>query len=263
MTSTTIIPDCMYNAPKSDPHFRDLSREELSVASKELTDTSFLNLKFPRTRKLRVDSVVPQQNFFVCAFTPSKDARPDLDGCYGTLKFRGAYNTETEAKERSEFLVKNEDRFNENLIGIVGTEFPLSNESKYCSKIDEVDIRSIIDRVQKDHLKSEKDKDKNEIKEIEDKQRELLEDVKKDHSELEDMEYYITQKQKLASARILIEECQKKEKIASKVLRSCKTIINELDEKYPQYKKEYQKEYTSKLADIGLGVDKTVLERME
>jgi len=121
----------------SAPHLTD---EQTENAMKELFNPSFANLEFPKVMRQRVDPPLAQQNFCVFTFTPSVGAQPDKDGCFGALRIRGTFPTVQDAEEWSENLVRNHDSFHENMVGFVGRDFPLTADSKYCTKTKEVDI---------------------------------------------------------------------------------------------------------------------------
>ena len=245
-------PQCMKERPDCTPGTRSLTDEEIKDAKKELVNFSFLNLNYPKTIRIRRDPPLAQQNYCLFTFTPSSGAAPDKDGCFGVVKFRGSFPTPREAEEWAENLIRGVDSYNENIIGYVGTDFPLTVDSKYCLSTKEVDVRSKVDSVVKDNIRHQRENDKKEMEEIQERQRQLLADTSESKQEcVDDLDYYITLRVKRANIRILQEECEKKLKECAKILKKTTTEINEMDDRYPEYIKEYQERYKNALDSIG------------
>ena len=189
----SLEPQCMRDREAVQPRRRDLTDEEFEVAKKELINTSYLKLDFPKAVKIRRDPPLGQQNYYMFTFVPSKGARPDTDGCFGVMKQRGTFPTPKEAEEWAEYLIGSSDSYNENVIGYVGNDFPLTVDSKYCLSTKEVDVRTKMDTVARDSVRSQRENDKKEIEEITERKRQLLEDTGEDKTEqVIDLDYYVT-----------------------------------------------------------------------
>jgi hypothetical protein len=245
-------PQCMRDRPVCNSGAKHLTEEEMEVAKKELINSEYTKLTFPKTVRLRTDPPLANQAYYMFTFVPSKNATPDSDGCFGVMKFRGSFPTPREAEEWGENLIRNVDSYHENIIGYVGREFPLTLESKYCLSTKEVDIRTKMDSVSRENIKSHRENDKREMEEIQERQRQLLDDTKKD-CEAEDLESYIQLRVKIASARMLREECEKKIKECNKSLKNMVKEVDRLDESFPEYKEEYKAKYKSAMEAIGSG----------
>jgi hypothetical protein len=233
----------------SAPH---LSDEETEKALKELFNPSFANLEFPRVMRQRVDPPLAQQNYHVFAFTPSIGAQPDKDGCYGALRVRGTFSSVQDAEEWSENIVRNHDSFHENMVGFVGRDFPLTSDSKYCTKTKEVDIRMKLDNVSRDNIKQQREEEKREMEEIQERQKQLLSDTTEAKEMCyDDIEYYTSLRVKRANVRILKEECEKKLKDCEKITLKTNQELCDLDERFPEYKKQYEEKYMNALDAIG------------
>lgn len=258
-------PQCMKDRPPTNSGERPLTEDEVNSAKKELIKDDFLKLSFPKVVRIRRDPPLSQQNYCLFTFVPSKDAKPDKDGCFGVVKFRGSFPTPREAEEWAENLIRGCDSYHENIIGYVGSDFPLTVESSYCLSTKEVDIRSKMDTVSRDHIKAQRESDKREMEEVQERRRQLLEDTSETKKEcFDDLEYYTTLRVKRANIRILQEECEKKLKECAKILKSTTSEINSLDDKHPNYKKEYEEKYKTALDSIGGSThDNKMLEYMK
>ncbi|MDD4930652.1 MAG: hypothetical protein PHG66_00665 [Candidatus Colwellbacteria bacterium] len=249
---STMEPQCMRDRPDPLPGTRPLTEDEVVQAKTDLVNTSFLTMNFPKVVRTRRDPPLSQQNYYVMTFVPSKGARPDADGCFGVMKQRGTFPTPKEAEEWSENLIRGTDSYNENIIGYVGNDFPLTLDSKYCLSTKEVDVRTKMDTIARDSIRSQRENDKKEMEEIQERRRELLSDTSEDkETAIDDLDYYVTLRVKRANIRILQEECSRKMKECSKILSKTTSEINNLDDKHPSYVKEYQTKYRSALDAIG------------
>ena len=82
----------------------DTQLEEAKVA---LVNKDYIHFSFPRQIRMRVDPAIPGQTYTVISFYPSKQAVPDSDGRFGTLKVRGCYSDVMECEDKiSEILRK-------------------------------------------------------------------------------------------------------------------------------------------------------------
>lgn len=249
---STVEPQCMRDRPDCKQGTRQLTEEEVEVAKKALINTSFLKLDFPRAIRVRKDPPLAQQNYYMFTFVPSKGARPDADGCFGVMKQRGTFPTPKEAEEWGETIIRGVDSYNENIIGYVGSDFPLTVDSKYCLSTKEVDVRGKMDTVARDSIRSQRENDKKEMDEIQERRRALLSDTTQTKEEsIDDLDYYVTLRVKRANIRIMQEECEKKLKECAKILKKTTSEINKMDDTHPQYAKEYTAKYKSALDAIG------------
>ena len=248
-------PKCMlekFENEKLSPIAAPLNDEQGAAAVSELTNHAFVQFEFPKIQRKRVDPPIAQQNYFIFSFTPSSGATPDKDGCFGVMKMRGAFATQKESEEHSEYLIRTVDSFHENLIGFVGRDFPVTLENKYCKETKDVDVRMKLENVSREHLKQQREQEQREMEEIQERQKQLLaETSEKSEVTYEDLDFYVSLRVKLAQARLMQEESDKNVKKCGKVIKQTKEQIYELDEKYPEYQKEYQEKYTNALEAIG------------
>jgi len=248
----SIEPQCMRDRPSPLPGTRPLTEDEVDQAKKDLINTSFLKLEFPKVVRTRRDPPISQQNYTVWNFVPAKGARPDADNCFGVMKQRGNFPTPKEAEEWCENLIRGTDSYSENIIGYVGCDFPLTVDSKYCLSTKEVDVRTKMDTIARDSIRSQRENDKKEMEEIQERRRVLLSDTSEvKETSTDDLDYYVTLRVKRANIRMLQEECTKKLKECSKILSKTTSEINKLDDQHPSYAKEYQAKYKSALDAVG------------
>lgn len=153
-----------------------LTEEEVKSAMKELNVNTFVN-KFPRFEKFYADPQLQNQNYALVSFVPSKGATPDTDGVYGMLKVRGTFSSEDEAMLRAEYLIRNGDSYHSIYNTYVGRPFPLSSSKKYITDTTDVDIKKKIVESTSTEIRKKRDEERQTMKEIQEREKELLADV--------------------------------------------------------------------------------------
>lgn len=248
------VPNCMKKMPDITKDAVDLTQTSLDNATKELINTSFLKLTFPKRLKQRVDPPVSGQKYVVFTFVPSPEAVPDKDGVFGYSKIRYVTDTEEDAFTHSENIIRKFDSVNENLIGYVGKDFPITASSKYCDTTKEVDIRMGMDAAAKHNFQKQKEADDKEVKEIQERQRKLIAEQSNkndDKKQPEDIDYYLTLMVKLANVEIAFDKLAQQKKDYETVFKNTKQEIDTLNSKYPDYKEQFMKKYKESLETCG------------
>lgn len=246
-----IPPQCIREQPKIS-NFNNLTDEQVETAKKELINTSYVDSGFPKMLKQRIDPPIQGQTYYIFNFVPSKKAIPDPDGCFGVMKFRGAFPTENDAVEHCETIVRNYDTYSENIIGWVGREFPLTTENKFCSNVKEIDTRTEkMNAIQREDIRSKREQEKKDMKEIQERQEALLKDTSAEQK-FDDIDYYIQLKVKIANAKMLQDECAKKMKDATRVIKDTNTRLQDLEERFPEFKKQYLEKYKTATEAVGI-----------
>ena len=251
------------NKWKPEFNTKPLSDEETENAMKELNITSFVE-KFPRVDRTYADPPVPLQTYALLSFTPAKGATPNEDGIYGFAKVRGSYATTVETEQRAEFLVRNVDSFHSIYHLYVGRPFPITNSSDYASETSEIDIRKSITDNTSSHIRNQKLEEKKTIEEIQDREKQLLEDsekAKRDEIDIDPYDDYITQQVKKAQLTwTYIEHIKKLHEIKDIILKT-RTRIDEYDTEHSDFKEKYFQKYLD--ARKSAGVDKNEDEMKE
>jgi len=128
------------NKWKPDQSVAPLSNEQTVEALKDLNITSFVE-KFPKVDRTFADPPISMQNYSLFSFIPAKGASPNEQGIFGFAKIRGTYQSELEASQRAEYLIRNVDSYHKIYTVYTGRPFPLTESSDYSSEVSEVDIK--------------------------------------------------------------------------------------------------------------------------
>tara|TARA_A100001015_G_C15027570_1_gene731369 strand:+ start:1158 stop:2018 length:861 start_codon:yes stop_codon:yes gene_type:complete len=199
------------------------------------------------------------QNICLVSFIPSTGATPDKDNIYGMMKVRGVYATEEEANERADFIIRNVDSYHEIFHCKVGRPFPITNDNEFASTVHKIDIRKkTTELISKDILNKKKE-EKEEMMEIQDREKNLLEESKKaqEGGKMDEFDEYITMNVKRAQLLWTYKETKEKLKQMKNSYLSSIERIKELDEGYPNFKDEYKEKYMSARRDAGIPDEKS------
>jgi hypothetical protein len=225
-----------------------LTEPQVNQALKDLNNLSFIE-NYPKLERRFLDPPIENQKYFLISFVPSKGATPDSQGIYGFAKVRGVYGTETEASERAEYLIRNVDSYHKIHHGFVGRPFPITLSSDFSKEVDKVQLKkSVVESTSEDIKKKRKDEEK-EIEEIQQRQKELLEDTKREEPS-EDR--YITLKSK--KAQLTWTYIQTKEKLNDMItlIAKARKEIDDLDKTEPAFKETFLKKYYEAREQSGL-----------
>lgn len=251
----TSPPRCMRELEKHvDTQRQTLSEEQGDQATEDLVDKNYMQLTYPKTMKLQVDPPLNGQTYALYSFIPSKDAKPDLQGCFGVLKIRGCFPTESEADHWSEHLIRGYDSFAKIDECWVGRPVPLMvNNEIYRSSTREIDIRRKVDEVQREELKTRRDEEKREQEDIQRRHRELMRDVNEDRKETpDDLELYVQLRVKYAHAKFTKDELVKRLTDYDGNIARVEKEIKDLDKKDPKFKEQYMARYVQALEASGI-----------
>ena len=237
------------NKWKPDQTSPPLTIQESENAIKELNNTAFTS-KFPRVDRTYADPVLALQTIGLVSFIPAKGATPNEKGIYGFAKLRGNFQTEAEASQRAEFLIRNVDSYHQIFHTYVGRPFPLTNSSDYSATTDEIDIRKDTAQSISTDLRSKKSEDEQAMKEIKEREKQLLEESKRE--EADPYDNYITLRVKKAQLSWTYLEHQKKMAEVKEILIKTRKDIEDLDGEFPEFKDSYYEKYVQARKDAGL-----------
>lgn len=240
------------NKWKPDQSIPPLTNEETQNALNELSDTTFVK-KFPNVDRTFADPQIGMQNYSLFSFIPAKGATPNENGIFGFAKIRGTYQNDFEASQRAEFLIRNVDSYHKIYTVFTGRPFPLTESSKYSSEVSEVDIKKDMVKNISHSIKDKKDEELKEIREIQQREKNLVEESKRE--EVDPYDEYITQRVKKAQLTFTYLEHQKKMAEVKSLIVKTRNVLNEMDETHPTFKDSYYEKYMQARKDAGITED--------
>lgn len=231
-----------------------LSDEEVECAKSDLVK----DIRYTQVEQHFSDPVQMGQNIALVSFIPSKGARPDKDNIYGMMKVRGVYATEDEANDRAEYIIRNVDSYHEIYHCYVGKPFPITTSEIYSGEIKSIDIRQKTTEIVSEDILSKKKQEKQQIEEIKQKEKLLLEESKRAQNDepLDPFEQYITEQVKRAQLLWTYSETQKKIVQMKENIEKAKRVIQDIETEHPDYKDKYKQRYFEARKEAGLPDDK-------
>lgn len=247
-------PECMTTRPALSPSTPNLNADESKEAKSELVNSTFVQYKFPKVQRFRVDPPINQMNYYsLHSFTPAPGAKPDDDGCFGVVKFRGAFGTLDEADAWAEHLIRSVDSLHEIHIGYVGKEFPLTLDPMYFNETHEINLKKKMDTVSKSHLKAAQEKEKQDIDSLKKREKELLESSKQSPEDIKvSLDHYIALKVKCANICLVRDETMKKLEVYEKTRAETEAEIADLDKNFPEYAAQAIPAFQKSLEEVGI-----------
>ena len=229
----------------------DLTPEETRNATQDLVSKDIIRT-YPSSERTFADPTIAGQKLCLVSFVPSVDAVPDKDGVYGMIKVRGSYDTEEEADDRAELLIRTVDSYHKIFTAFVGKPFPATTSSKWSADTNEIDIKKKVTEVISKDIKRQRMEEKKEIDDIKEREKKLMEDVEKD---FDPYERYIELRVKKAQLVWTYLETQKKMEEMKESIIKTREEIAELDEEEPSFFSTYREKYMSARRDAGLKDD--------
>lgn len=226
-----------------------LSEEDVVNAMSDLNNNTFVK-KFLRVERRYADPVDPMQRIGLISFVPAKGATPNEKGIYGFAKLRGNYPTDAEASERAEFLIRNTDSYHQIYHAYVGRPFPCTISSDYSEETSEIDLRKAMTESVSASIKQKKNDERREIKEIEDREKQLLAEAKQE--EEDPLDFYITLRVKKAQVTWTYLETQKKLDEMKATIIKTREQIEKMEGESEEYAKNYFKKYCDARSESGL-----------
>lgn len=226
-----------------------LTEEEVKNAMSELNVDTFVH-KFPRFERFYADPQLSNQNYGLVSFVPSKGSSPDSDGVYGMLKVRGTFATEEEANLRAEYLIRNGDSYHSIYNTYVGRPFPLSVSKKYITETTEVDIKKKIVDSTSTEIRKKRDEERQTMKEIQEREKELLADVERKEPDPYDS-YTELMVKKAQLSWTYHQTLQKMEEMKKSIIKTREEIVV-LREENEDYHTQYFKRYMDAREKAGL-----------
>jgi hypothetical protein len=235
-----------------------LTDTELQEAVKELSDDTFIS-KFPRTDRLFQDPIYNNQIYCLHSFVPTEGAIPDKNGLFGFIKCRGSFLTDTDAKERASWLIRNVDSVHTIQTSYSGRPFPVCKDSiKFMTEQDEIDIKKkTIETISKD-IKSRQEEDSQIVKDIHQREENLLKQSKEvvEEKYVEDpLETYTTMRVKKANlVWTYVNTRNKMEEIKKSILKTREEIA-EMDDEHKEFDMLFYEKYNNARKEVGLSTE--------
>jgi len=249
-------PNCLLELPRPDTEREPLTKEQLSQAVKDLTDKAYISMSYPKTSKLFKDPPINGQHFGLYSFTPSRGAKPDEQGFYGTVNFRGAFQNMVDADDYSKYLIKEVNSYAVINYCPIGFPTPLTTDRDRFAVLAEIDVRKKVEGIQKEEIATRKKEEQQQINEVMEQQERLYQDVKDDRNSLDDdIEFYTQLRVKKANLLNHQDSLEEKMKEALELVAKVEQEVADMDARYPEYKDQFKVKYEASLKICNIKIE--------
>jgi hypothetical protein len=246
--------------PRRQEKTRPLTDEQVEEARKELVNSDYVKFKFPHQIRMSRDPAIPSQNFALITFYPSKEAKADNEGRFGSLKIRGVFSTETEAEDYAEKLIRTVDSFSTYFVAPCGAEVPIADDMfNYTKQLQEIDIRRKNDKIAKDYIQAKIEEEKKERQEVEERRETLMRESNlalEGKTATEPVDQYIEVRVSRASSRRQNDEVAKMKAFCDSNIRSTTAKLSDMEMSFNgPLEKIARERYVRTLIERGLNVE--------
>ena len=220
---------------------KQLTEEEVKNALDGLVQSNVMR-NYPRLERVYVDPPLINQTYSLHSFIPSKNAKPDKDGIYGMVKFRGAFQTKEEAFKRAEYLIRTADSYHKIYTGFVGRPFPITTESRFSQEKIDIDLKKKTQEIVSENIIEKKRAEQRQVEDIKQREENLI-TRQKENKDNDPFEQYITNQVKRAQLYWTYTETQKKMDDMKQIILRTRTSIKQAEQEHPKYLKQYKEKY--------------------
>lgn len=220
---------------------KQLTDNELKNAMNDLVQTNVVK-NYPKLERVYVDPPLINQVYSLHSFIPSKNAKPDKDGIYGMVKFRGSFQTKEEAFKRAETLIRTADSYHKIYTGFVGRPFPITVESRFSQEKIDIDLKKKTQEVVSENIMEKKREEQKQVEDIKKREENLI-SRQKENKDNDPFEQYITNQVKRAQLYWTYTETQKKMDEMKNIIIKTRKLIKDTEKDHPEYLTKYKEKY--------------------
>ena len=232
----------------------ELTEEETQEAVKDLVDNIVVK-KYRTSDRLYSDPSIKEQDICLVSFIPSQDAKPDKHGIFGMMKVRGSYCNEKDAQERCEYLIKKVDSRHKIFMTYVGRPFPVTENRFFAQEREQIDINNEVEKIAAWDTQKISNKEEQELKEIEDRRKQVEKEVKMKPEDIDPLDDYITTKVSRSNCLWMYTRCMEKVKELKENYERYNKHLAEHDEKDPELQNKYKDKYLETLSERDIKPD--------
>ncbi len=230
-----------------------LTDEQTDLAVADLQDTSNL-AEYPQIDRRYADPPLDSQRFTMFSFIPSQGATPDSDGVFGMMKPRGAFETERECDERTEFLIRNVDSYHKIFLAKVGRPCPITTSSAFSANQKEVDVSRKTAAIMSKDILAQKKEEQNEINDMKTREQNLLDESKANQDGVEEDPLDVYIRLRVRNAQLIwtyLETKKKMDEMQANILKA-RGEIEEANTEHPENLTQYMERYMAARRKSGL-----------
>ena len=230
----------------------------MSDSSNQLTDAQLksaceeLIVKFPKVQRLPVDPPLAGQNTALFSF---KLLPQPVNGVYGFLKFRGAFATDADWEAHAKNIIRTIDSKHHIYPYQQGRWMPITVNDDFVQEALEVSKNDEIVNIFNQKEKQEDIEAKQRVREIKDRERKLMEQIRDQTPDTDSLDYYAQQVMKIQQLESWLETMRKRKRDMLKALEAGKAEMKRVEKEHPEYLDQVNDKIITIKKEIGLEPD--------
>lgn len=230
---------------QSFAEYSELTPAELHDAKKDLS------VYYRQRETVYADPPYKNQAFCLFSWVPSEHARPDENGVYGMMKFRGAFDNEEDMNTRAEFLVNHCDSFHRIYHAPIGRPLPITLNEEYVRDIKFAKQSASDDDVIHTSIKKDQENEANVQKELHARMK-IIKEEENTAPALDPLDEYIQNKVKIAFNMAAIDNFMRQVEKAKQVIKTAHECIQTSDVDHPSFCTQFIDKYNETRSSVGI-----------
>ena len=230
---------------QSFAEYSELSPTELNNAKKDLC------VYYRQRETVYADPPYKNQAYCLFSWVPSASARPDENGVYGMMKFRGAFDSEDDMNTRAEFLVNHCDSFHRIYHAQIGRPLPITLKEEYVRDIKFAKQSSSDDDVIHTSIKKDQENEANVQQELHARMK-IIKDEEHTPPVAEPLDEYIQNKVKIAFNMAAVDNFMRQIEKAKSVIRTAHDFVLTSDVENPEFCRRFLDKYNETRSSVGI-----------
>jgi len=230
---------------QSFAEYSELSPDERLNAKQDLS------VYYRKRETVYADPPYKNQAFCLFSWVPSEDARPDENGVYGMIKFRGAFESEGEMNERAEFLVNHCDSFHRIYHAPIGRPLPITLKEEYVQDIKFAKQGSTDDDIIHTSVQKDQENEAKVQQELNARMK-IIKEEEKAAPPVDPLDEYIQQKVKIAFNMAAIDNFLRQIEKAKQVIKATQEAILTTDVDHPEFASLFLDKYNQTRSSVGI-----------
>lgn len=203
-----------------------MNDDQVNAAAKELI------VKFPKVERLPVDPPIAGQNIGLFSF---KLLPKPLNGVYGFLKFRGAFQNENEWEAHAKNIIRTVDSKHHIWPYQQGRWFPITVNEEFAKETLEVAQQEELSNIFNQRESEEQKKQAQAVREVKSREKKLMEEMQRKEPDKSSLDYYAQQVMKIQQLESWLEMMRKRKRDMLKALGAGREEMKRVQELHPEY----------------------------
>lgn len=211
-----------------------------------------LIVKFPKVERLPVDPPIAGQSWGLFSF---KFLPKPVKGVYGFLKFRGAFSNENDYEKHAENIIRTVDSKHRIWPYQAGRWMPITTNEEFATETLEIDQQDELKRIYNQQETNEEKNAKQNVREIQNREKKLREEAAKKYTDTSTIEYYAQKTMSIQQIESWLQMVRQRKRQLLKALHDTKEELERIESEHPEYIDQVEETIRQIKEEIGLDPD--------